>query len=75
MSNIGYTVDGVKFKTDGTRRSGDPNTSLGNTIINAVFTTDIFKSFDLDYYCFLMGDDNITVVSSPTPIGDLKLLL
>lgn len=40
------------------RKSGDPNTSLGNTIINAVTYNNIFNR-DQNSTAFMLGDDNL----------------
>lgn len=40
------------------RKSGDPNTSLGNTIINAVTYNNIFNRED-NSMAFMLGDDNL----------------
>jgi len=36
FSTKGYGQQGLKYVVEGTRKSGDPNTSLGNTIINGL---------------------------------------
>lgn len=40
------------------RKSGDPNTSLGNTIINAVTYNNIFDK-ENNSIAFMLGDDNL----------------
>lgn len=47
-------------KTTYGRKSGDPNTSIGNTIINALTFYNIFKrgSFVVSK-AFMLGDDNL----------------
>jgi len=43
------------------RKSGDPNTSIGNSIINCVATSmlDIFRDSNKTSEAMMMGDDNI----------------
>jgi len=40
------------------RKSGDPNTSLGNTIINAVTFRSLFGKDEVST-AFMLGDDNL----------------
>lgn len=42
LKNLGYTRHGVKYTSEGTRKSGDQNTSVGNTILNALIHLFIF---------------------------------
>jgi len=44
----GSTASGIKYKVNGGRCSGDPNTSLGNTIENALTTLAVFYDMFLE---------------------------
>jgi hypothetical protein len=48
----------LSIKTKYGRKSGDPNTSIGNTIINALTFYNIFNE-DPTSYAFMLGDDNL----------------
>lgn len=55
----------IKFKTKYQRKSGDPNTSLGNSLINAATFHHIFKTPKAPFselgasHALILGDDNI----------------
>jgi len=60
---VGFSPHGVYFKTKYRRKSGDPNTSCGNSYINGRTGKSIFKSIGLeDNYMLVQGDDNLVVV-------------
>jgi len=49
----------VTFKVRGSRRSGTPNTSVGNSIINALVHAFILSKSAVDYRMIVLGDDNL----------------
>jgi hypothetical protein len=56
----GYTVHGIEFEVDGTRKSGDSNTSVGNSMINMfahVYLMNLMQIPEADYRIAIMGDD------------------
>ncbi len=63
----GYTLHGWKYKCDGTRKSGDPYTSLMNSIINGlshlyIYCTHLNLSVDQarsTLWMLVQGDDNL----------------
>jgi len=60
---IGFTAHGVKYKVPYTRKSGDPNTSCGNSIINGMVTKFVLHTLNLDNNKMLVqGDDNLVVI-------------
>jgi hypothetical protein len=72
VNTRGKTRFGIKYKVPGGRKSGDPYTSLGNSIINAC--THLF-SFMLEFKCtiqyamqhmrmIVQGDDNVLFIRS-----------
>jgi hypothetical protein len=60
---VGFTPHGVVYKVHGTRKSGDPNTSTGNSITNGV-TLDfvLSKMLRLKHKSLVQGDDGISVI-------------
>jgi len=55
-----------------TRKSGDQNTSLGNSIINMLFHAYALCSLGVtDYYMLVMGDDNLIAFKAGIPPADL----
>ena len=53
-----YAQDGkVKFRVQGRRMSGDPNTSLGNSLIMTVILLDYMKHLGVDFELVDDGDD------------------
>jgi hypothetical protein len=60
---VGFTAHGVKYKVPYTRKSGDPNTSCGNSIINAMCAKFIFSNvLHIGNHMLVQGDDNLIVV-------------
>jgi len=57
--NKGRSRNGLRYKCTARRMSGDPNTALGNCIINYVI---LRAEFGSDAFIFLDGDDSVVVV-------------
>lgn len=55
------------------RKSGDPNTSLGNTIINAVTFRALFDKGKVST-AFMLGDDNLFMSNDYIPPNLIKEL-
>jgi len=58
----GSTKNGTRYRTIGTRMSGDQNTGLGNSIINYVMTLAMKKSLNVPMLMYIDGDDFIIFV-------------
>jgi hypothetical protein len=43
MHTLGYTRHGIQYSRKGGRKSGDPNTSCGNSIINGIVSMEVLK--------------------------------
>lgn len=55
----------VKYTTPFTRKSGDANTSCGNTTVNMSATKFVYDNLNLYQdlqLCLLLGDDNLSVM-------------
>lgn len=63
--NKGYTKQGLKYKTHGTRMSGDMDTGLGNSIIMYTMLCNYLKEVGISKYSILVnGDDSIVVIEN-----------
>lgn len=62
INNRGSTKNGTTYKTCGTRMSGDPNTGLGNSILNYGMLKEAFKKVRAAYY--IDGDDSVVIIES-----------
>lgn len=60
LNNRGNTKNGTQFKTKGTRMSGDPNTGLGNSLINYGMLKQAFNNVRAGYY--IDGDDSVVIL-------------
>ncbi len=61
----------IKYTVPGTRKSGTPNTSIGNSILNFSICGHIMRALGISAYTmFAMGDDNL-VVCNAAGVGDL----
>jgi len=67
LKTHGYTSTGIKYKVNGTRKSGDPYTSFFNSILNGL----------MHIFCFVEGGSDLTDVLSGVKMlvqGDDNLL-
>lgn len=63
LSNKGYTKGGIVYKTQGTRMSGDPDTGLGNSVVNGDCLHEwLYLNGVTKYEIMLDGDDSIVIV-------------
>lgn len=75
LKTLGYDKFGNKYEVDGNRKSGDPNTSCGNSLVNGLATLFVFAILqakiqgcdvmditmaDIDMQEIILGDDNTT---------------
>lgn len=70
MYTKGYTPFGDVYEREGMRKSGDPNTSVGNTIINGLAHMYCFHK----YYCKKMNLNILNVENDPM-VMEISLLL
>jgi len=52
----------IKYSVEATRKSGDGNTSVGNTTINSLITHCIFRN--IPYKAIILGDDGLIIFES-----------
>jgi hypothetical protein len=86
-STVGYSRHGVKYSVEATRKSGDPNTSIGNSMINAItmyYALDIAYSSnkgikhglrDVKFLMLVMGDDNLLLTNHPLDMPKTNTVL
>ncbi|APG76335.1 hypothetical protein 3 [Hubei tombus-like virus 18] len=55
-----YSKNGIKYQTEATRCSGDFDTGLGNTIINAACLMYVFRNIKVEF--ILDGDDAVVIL-------------
>lgn len=63
LVNQGYTNNGTKFITQGTRMSGDQNTGLGNSIINYAMIQAWLNKAQVLGHLYIDGDDSVIIIS------------
>nr|WKV34284.1 MAG: RNA-dependent RNA polymerase [Riboviria sp.] len=65
LVNVGYTKHGIKYKTKGTRMSGDSDTGLGNSLVNADCLYGFLTRSGVSKYDFILdGDDSVVIVEA-----------
>lgn len=63
INTRGYTSTGIKYRIEGTRQSGEPNTSCGNTLINVLLHRWILHCNGIkDFSMLCLGDDNLLII-------------
>ena len=63
--NKGFTKHGVRYKTWGTRMSGDMDTGLGNSLIMYACICEFLKQSQISKYAMSVnGDDSVIVIES-----------
>lgn len=60
--NIGFSTGGIVYRMKAKRMSGDYNTALGNSVLNAAMLMSIFEARVSDYRLGIDGDDSIGVI-------------
>lgn len=60
INNYGYTKHGIAYKVNGTRMSGDYNTSDGNSFINLVMLASFTQGLKVRIH--LDGDDSVLIL-------------
>nr|WRQ65252.1 RNA-dependent RNA polymerase [Tolivirales sp.] len=65
LTNTGFTKNGtIKYKTKGTRMSGDMDTGLGNSIIMYTMLTSYLKQHNVKGSIMVNGDDSVVVIEA-----------
>lgn len=64
LRNRGSTAKGTRFYTPGTRMSGDMNTGLGNSLLNAAILRLWLKDSGVRGSVYVDGDDSVVVVDA-----------
>lgn len=67
--NKGRTMSGIKYSVEGTRMSGDVNTSLGNSLIEMAVLKSVSSSYDVD---ILVEGDDAVIFGSVRDIAKLE---
>lgn len=67
---VGSTRNGTKFKTKGTRYSGDQNTGLGNSVLDVGMLSIVLKRCGIKGAIYVDGDDSVVIIER----SDLRLL-
>lgn len=62
VNNRGVTKNGTKFKTLGTRMSGDQNTGLDNSTINYGMIKAVLEICGVDANVYIDGDDSVVIM-------------
>jgi hypothetical protein len=62
---LGVTKQGVRYHVLNTRKSGVPNTSIGNSLLNALVTASFMESRGVDYRLIVLGDDMLCALKAP----------
>lgn len=76
LLNVGRTQSGIRYKTNGTRMSGDMDTGLGNSIIMYSLLTCFLESHGVFKHSIMVnGDDSVVVIERAqlAPLRDLSL--
>jgi len=61
--NRGSTRKGLKYRTHGTRMSGDMDTGLGNSIIMYLMLTSYLQNHRIRHSLLVNGDDSLVVIA------------
>jgi hypothetical protein len=63
LDNKGYTKNGTRYRTAGTRMSGDQNTGLGNSLINYALLRAFCSYYKLEACYYIDGDDSVIIIN------------
>lgn len=67
LFTVGFTRSGIMYKISATRKTGDPNTSVGNSILSATTAVELMKAYGVpktDYAIIVLGDDTVIIKNS-----------
>jgi len=68
LKTRGFTKDGSFYSTIGKVHSGDPNTSLGNTLMAMISATYHCRLLHLTFRVIALGDDMLIMTKQPFPM-------
>jgi len=69
----GFTSHGVKYSVPYGRKSGDPNTTCGNTMVNGVTIAASLSQLGITRYnIVVMGDDSLIVVKEVLTVSECE---
>lgn len=69
--NKGVSKNGIKYEIFGTRMSGDADTGLGNSIVNADCLYGVLKMSGITKYDFMLdGDDSIIIIEDEDELNE-----
>nr|QTJ63593.1 RNA-dependent RNA polymerase [Hymenopteran tombus-related virus] len=74
IRNRAISRNGERYSVNGTRMSGDVDTSLGNSLINYYIIMEVIHRLGIDGDAIVNGDDFIIFTNSPIPTEPAKLL-
>jgi len=69
----GRTRHGVRFEVNATRKSGDPNTSIDNSVINIVMLRHCMQSIGITCKILVCGDDCLIVCEDPLSAKNISV--
>lgn len=69
------TRDGIKYKVEGTRMSGDVDTSLGNSLINYAILRAGLQALGIQGDAIVNGDDSILFTNQPVPVDQFEAIM
>nr|WKV33690.1 MAG: RNA-dependent RNA polymerase [Riboviria sp.] len=57
LHNVGFSQQGLRYSVDGTRMSGDYDTSLGNSLLNLLVILMLSEYHGVQIHAYIDGDD------------------
>lgn len=70
VTNLGYSKHGLKYRTSGTRMSGDFDTGLGNCLVNIASILSVVGKVKCD---FILDGDDAVIITEKEDINKLKI--
>jgi hypothetical protein len=62
------TRSGIEYQPVGTRKSGDPNTSIGNSLLNIALNVNYLKTLMIPFRIIVLGDDTLIALQKTIDI-------
>uniref|UniRef100_V5GP63 RNA-directed RNA polymerase n=1 Tax=Anoplophora glabripennis TaxID=217634 RepID=V5GP63_ANOGL len=75
LHNTGYSKFGIKYRTKGTRMSGDCDTACGNSVINGDVLYGFLTESGVEKYDIILDGDDSVVIVEATDIEKLDYTL
>ena len=66
LDTVGYLRDGIRYTMPGMRKSGDPNTTLGNTLVALVSTHYTLRHIGIKDPVVLAAGDDMIIMFDPS---------